>query len=125
MSLDIEEQLVQRLRGKRFAIQLDESIDVAGSAQVPVYVRYPREGKTVEDFLFCQPLETQTAGEEIFKPTDSYMCEHSLKWSDCIGVCTLAGVTHCIVHREAAAARHLEPELHIVRSDTVKTVNLV
>ena len=56
-----------------------ESTDVAGLAQLLVYMRYPWEGEIVEDFLFCKPLETRTTGEEILKALDIYMCEHSLK----------------------------------------------
>ena len=76
-----------------------ESTDVAGFAQLLVYVRYPWEGEIVEDFLFHKPLEIRTTGEEIFKAIDSYMCEHSLKWSDCFGICTDGARSMTGVHK--------------------------
>ena len=42
-----------------YALQLDESTDVAGLAQLLVYVRYIYGGSTKEDILFCKPLETR------------------------------------------------------------------
>ena len=62
-------------------------------------MQYPWEGEIVEDFPFRKPLETRTTGEEIFKAIDSSMCEHSLKWSDCFGICTNGARSMMGVHK--------------------------
>ncbi len=60
-------QLLVHLRASElWAPQLDESTDVAGLAQLMVYVRYIHEGSIKEDLLFCKPLEIRT-GEDIFR----------------------------------------------------------
>ncbi len=51
---NLEEQLTARLKSaKDFAIQLDESTDIASSAMLLVYVRYVWQGEFVEDLLCC------------------------------------------------------------------------
>lgn len=54
MSDNIKSQLLNRLRGNYFAMQLDESTDITNLAQLLVYVRYSYKDKIEEDFLFCQ-----------------------------------------------------------------------
>ena len=64
LSSDVKQQLFSRLRASKcFAIQADESTDVASSAQLLTYVRYPFEGKINEEMLFCRPLHSNTTGE--------------------------------------------------------------
>ena len=43
-----------------FAIQLDETTDVANLAKLRVYVRYIHERHSEDEFLFCSPLTTRT-----------------------------------------------------------------
>lgn len=71
-----------------FAIQLDESTDVAGLSILLVFVRYIFETSIEEDLLLCTPLDTNTTGEEIFKVIDSYMNKHQVDWVKCIDVCS-------------------------------------
>ena len=41
-----------------FAIQLDESTNVANLSQLLVYIRYVSGASIKKDFLFCRPLRT-------------------------------------------------------------------
>jgi hypothetical protein len=50
------------------AMQLDESTDVTGLSDLLVFVRYMHNSYV------------QTAGEDIFKLTDSYMTDKGLSW---------------------------------------------
>ena len=59
-------QLLLRIQASElYALQLDESTDVAGLAQLLVYVCYVYGGSVKEDILFCKPLETRKQ-ERIF-----------------------------------------------------------
>ena len=59
-------QLNDRVKRKKFALQLDESTDVSGSAQLIVFVRYITNGKPEEDLLMCASLLGTRTGEDIF-----------------------------------------------------------
>ena len=61
-----------------FAMQLDESTDIAGLSILLVFVRYPFGGSIEEDLFLCARLETNTTGEEAFKVIDSYMTNTKL-----------------------------------------------
>jgi hypothetical protein len=89
MSADINEQLVEMLKtSKIFAIQLDESTDVANCAKLMVYVRFVKVAEPVvdEQFMFCNELSTRTTADEIFKVLDKFITENGLNWDNCIGI---------------------------------------
>ncbi|GBP43664.1 Zinc finger BED domain-containing protein 5 [Eumeta japonica] len=83
-----KQELVTRLQKTRFALQIDESTDVAGQAILLVIVRYPYESFFEEDMLMCSPLPTNTTGEEIFNKINIFFEENNLSWNDCIDICT-------------------------------------
>ena len=61
MAGDVLKQLLHRIQASElYALQLDESTDMAGLAQLLVYVRYIYGGSIKEDIIFCKPLETRT-----------------------------------------------------------------
>ncbi|GBP89338.1 Zinc finger BED domain-containing protein 5 [Eumeta japonica] len=66
----VKQELVTRLQKTRFALQMDESTDVADLAILLVIVRYPYESSFEEDMLMCSPLPT--TGEEIFNKINIY-----------------------------------------------------
>ena len=53
ISNDVKAHLFARLKQTYFAIQLNESTDIASQAQLLVYVRYCWSGEMVEEFMFC------------------------------------------------------------------------
>jgi hypothetical protein len=59
----------------KFAIQLDESTDVASCAQLLLFVRYCSEGEIVEDFFYCKSLEQRTTSEAIFDTVSNVFME--------------------------------------------------
>ena len=150
MSIDIKQQLIARVhKSVNFAIQLDETTDIANNAQLMVYVRYQGAQDLEEDILFCQSLDTTTRGIDIFTKTNNFFQdkENQLEWDNCVAVCSdgapsMLGVhvgfvsyvkevnpniiiTHCMIHREALVARELQPELHAVMKDVIKIVNYI
>ena len=67
LSTDIKSQVVEELKmSSQFMLQMDESTDVTACAQLLVYIRYIHQNDFKEEFLFCQPLTTQTRGIDIF-----------------------------------------------------------
>ena len=125
-----------------FAIQLDETTDVANLAKLCVYVRYIHERHLEDEFLFCSPLTTRTTAKEILYFVNKFFDKHNLKWKHVIGVCTdgapamlgcrsgfqtlvkekspvVAG-THCTIHRQALMAKTLPDQLKNVLDNVFK-----
>uniref|UniRef100_A0A8C1RK47 HAT C-terminal dimerisation domain-containing protein n=1 Tax=Cyprinus carpio TaxID=7962 RepID=A0A8C1RK47_CYPCA len=144
MSNDIREQLVKK--SPYYALQLDESTDIAGQAQLLTYARYLRNKAIEEDVLFCWPLQSHTTGEDIFNVLDIFIRENGLAWDRCVGLCKdgaqamtgrecglaarvqqvapLVKWTHCMVHREALASKKMPVLFDSVLNQSVKIINL-
>ncbi len=148
MSNDIREQLIEFVKkSPYYALQLDESTDIAGQAQLLTYVRYLRDKAIEEEVLFCRPLQSHTTGEAIFNVLDIFIRENVLAWDRCVGLCTdgaqamtgrerglaarvqqvapLVKWTHCMVHREALAAKKMPVLFDSVLNQSVKMINLI
>ncbi|XP_067930750.1 protein FAM200C-like [Watersipora subatra] len=89
MSADIKRQVIEKIKSSpMFAIQLDESTDVASILQLTVFARYVHRETIDEEFLFCSPLtETTTAANVMNLISDFFSKEH-LDWGKRIRVCT-------------------------------------
>ncbi|XP_053171455.1 zinc finger BED domain-containing protein 5-like [Scomber japonicus] len=144
---DLQDQLVENLKDKRFALQFDEATDSNKDCLFIAYVRFDMTNSLCEDLLFCKYVRDRATAEELFKMLDCFLTENGLKWENCIGVCsdgaqTMAGVrkglrtlikkaspnaewTHCVLHREALASRHLSSELSEVMTDILGVVNFI
>ncbi len=89
MGTDIVEQLLDKLRaGESFSLQLDESVDVSGQAQLVAFARYVDTSDIREHTLFCKTLERRTTGEDIFNIVNSFFSEHKISWKSCTSACT-------------------------------------
>ena len=67
MSADIESVVLDKIRiSNKFALQLDESTDISGHAQLLANVRFVDENTIRENFLFCMTLPEKTTGEKFF-----------------------------------------------------------
>ncbi|KAM3838159.1 zinc finger BED domain-containing protein 5-like [Diretmus argenteus] len=147
ISDDLEEQLTAKLTDTRFALQVDEATDSNKDCLLIAYVRFVTPESLSEDLLFCKYITSRATADELFKLLDSYMTEHGLKWENCVGFCsdgaqTMAGGkkglqalikrvspnaqwTHCVIHREALAARQMSHELNEVLTDAISVVNFI
>ncbi|KAL7385184.1 hypothetical protein ABVT39_017197 [Epinephelus coioides] len=89
MSEDIEQHLTEKLQASgRFSLQIDESTDISGAAQLLANVRYVDGDSIKETFFFCKEMESHTTGEEIFRVTNDYLKENNLTWNMCLSLCT-------------------------------------
>ncbi|KAK2706409.1 hypothetical protein QYM36_016453 [Artemia franciscana] len=145
---DIVMQVIEQIKlTKMFALQLDESTDVSGEAQVIVFVRYQDCSDIRENILFCQNLQSRTTGEELFKAIDKFFAEGGILWDWCLSVCSdgAAALTgknnrlmawirkknpkvkwlHCIIHRQALASKRMNAHLHETLNEAVKVINFI
>ena len=145
---DIVMQVIEQIKlTKMFALQLDESTDVSGEAQVIVFVRYQDCSDIRENILFCQNLQSRTTGEELFKVIDKFFAEGGILWDWCLSVCNdgAAALTgknnglmawirkknpkvkwlHCIIHRQALASKRMNAHLHETLNEAVKVINFI
>ncbi|XP_056095124.1 zinc finger BED domain-containing protein 5-like [Rhinichthys klamathensis goyatoka] len=148
MASNVNDQLISRIKASRyFALQLDESTDIANLANLLAYVRYEYNGEIEEEFLFCKPLQTRTTAEALFDMLNGFITEHGIDWSRCVGISTdgaaamvgqhtglvkrvqavapQAKSIHCCIHREALAAKRMPPDLKTILDEAVKTVNFI
>ena len=88
ISNDIKAQFLERLKQTYIAIQLDESTDIAGQAQLLVYVRYCWGGEIIEDFMFCYEMHRRTTGLDVFNVLCDFFSQSELSWYRCVGICT-------------------------------------
>ncbi|XP_063584632.1 protein FAM200C-like [Penaeus indicus] len=148
ISDDIKEQVIQEIkRAGLFSIQLDESTDVQSCSQLLAFVRYVHDEDLKEEFLFCEPLEQSTKGEDVMQKLTEFFEAEGLDWGNLCGICTdgapaMLGsqsgfVTrviqkapnaiplHCMIHRQALASKTLPSELQDTLNTIIKTVNFV
>ncbi|XP_067947390.1 protein FAM200C-like [Watersipora subatra] len=148
MSGNIKRQVIEKIMSSpMFAIQHDESTDVASISQLMVFASYVHRETIEEKFMFCSLLtETTTAADVINLVSDFFSKEH-LNWGKQIGVCTdgdpamfgchagfaqlvkeknhLVVSTHCCIHRQARAAKTLPEGLLEHLSLVIKVVNFI
>ncbi|XP_040187942.1 SCAN domain-containing protein 3-like [Rana temporaria] len=148
MSADIENLVFEKIRSTgKFSLQVDESTDISGHAQLLANVRFIDEDHIRETFFFCKPIPEKTSGEEIYRVTTEYLEQGGLSWKNCISVCTDGAAammgsvkgfisrvrvqnpsvrnTHCFLHREALVAKTLPQELSDVLDGAVNIVNYI
>ena len=148
ISTDIKQQIVKKLNSSPlFAIQLDESTDVASLSQLMVFARYIGSTAIEEEFLFCKPLQKHTTATDVMKLISKFFEEERLDWQKLCGVCTdgapamlgsKSGLvelvrkkklsvegTHCLIHREALAAKTLPKPLKDHLTTAIKAVNYI
>ncbi len=148
MSQDIKDQVLDQVRATSvFAIQLDETTDVAQCSQLLMYACFMSGNSVKEEMLFCHPMESYTTATDIFQVVSNFFQENQLLWDSLVRVCTdgapaMLGLqsgfitrvkekspsaigTHCILHREALASRTLPAEMRDVMNLAIKVVNFI
>lgn len=147
ISEDLCEQLISELRISKFAIQVDEAVDVAKDAHLIAYVRYVSEADIKEDILFCHPICEKATSNELFNIIDNFFDKNDLPWDNCIGICTdgaqsMSGCksglqalakrkapritwTHCMLHRAALVSKRMSEELYSVFNIVIKIINYI
>ena len=149
MSRNILQQVITDMKASpvKVSIQLDESTDVNFCNQLLVFVRYVKEKKVVEEFLFYEPQETTAKAIDVFNLVKNFFLKHGMTLNMCGSICTdgapamlgnksgfatllkakvpLVTVTHCVLHRHALAMKTLPEKLRDVLSIVVHAVNFI
>jgi len=148
MSKDIEENVQEKLQNTSyFALQVDESTDISGKAQLLAFIRFVNDDDITENFFCCKELPETTKGQDVFNTMTAYLESLNLNWHLCVGICTdgappmtgcLKGFaalvkevnpnvvcTHCFLHREALVAKTIGDDLKEVLEAVVKMVNFI
>ncbi|XP_057184698.1 zinc finger BED domain-containing protein 5 [Triplophysa rosa] len=148
MAEDITQKLVINIQESPFyALQLDESTDIANLSNLLAFVRYVHNGQLQEDFLFCKPLPGQSTAQAIFDILNAFIVSNGIDWSKCVGLSTdgaramtghrnglvarvktlapLVSSVHCSIHREALATKKMPTDLKCVLDEAVKIVNFI
>ena len=123
MSGDIAEQIIAGVKDLKFgfAIQLDESTDVAKCSQLLVCVRYIQNNTVKTESLLSQALAATTKGKGVFNVLADFFKKNEPHWSMLVGcttdgapamlgrksgfqayvkdVATNATFVHCFIHR--------------------------
>lgn len=73
MSEDIEKQLVEKLKTRKFSVQMDESTLRDSEAVLITYIRYIDTGHFAEEMLFCKRLESTTTSKDIYNKLKNYL----------------------------------------------------
>ena len=148
ISEDIHDQLVTKINGNEFSLQLDKATTSHKDPYLICYVRFiDNDDNIVEDLLFCKAILTNCRAHELFTMLNSFIQKNNLEWKYCVGLCTdgartMSGHldwlqtvvldvavnvkwTHCIIHHEALASQQLSGDLNRVLKVVVKTVNFI
>ncbi|XP_068238515.1 SCAN domain-containing protein 3-like [Palaemon carinicauda] len=148
MSGDVKDQIIEEIKASPiFAMQVDESTDVAIACQLLVYCRYLLKSIIKEEFLCCQNLETSSTATDVMNAVSLFFDKHDLNWNKLVGITTdgapamlrlrsdfqakvkskapnTVGV-HCFIHREVLGSKSLPSGLLTIFTGIVKVVNYV
>ena len=91
ISDDISDQLVAKMHGNEFSLQLEEATTSTSDkdAYLICYVRFiDSDDNIVEDLLFCKPILTNCRAHKSFAILNSFFLENNLEWKYCVRLCT-------------------------------------
>ena len=83
ISDDINDQLVAKMRGNEFSLQLDEATTSTSNkdAYLICYVRFiDNNDNIVGDLLFCKPISTNCRAHELFAILNNFFQQNNLQW---------------------------------------------
>ena len=141
---DTEIQLVEKLKSKKFLIQMDKS---TVSDSLLAYVRYIDKEKFAKKMLFCESLETTTTATDIYNKLKHYLDVKNItmenitscaadsapvmmgKKNGCLKLMKDENLdvllVRCVIHRENLVAKIIFSELNAVLESVMKCINAI
>lgn len=147
MATDVETQLIEKLRARKFSIQMDETTLRDSEVVLMAYVRYIDNGEFNEEMLFCEALETTTTAIDIYNKLKIYLDKNQIPMKN-ITSCAADGapsmmgkkrgclklmkddnpdmlLVHCVIHRENLVSKKLSPALNQIIHSVIKCINFI
>ena len=150
ISSDLQDQVCEHFEtpeDKLWALQIDESVDISGKAQVLAFIRFIKDESFVNEFFFCKDLKTTSTGQDIYEIVNENVSLFNFEWKNCVSVCTdgcpsMQGkkngfVTlvrqrnpniisvHCMIHRENLVSKSIPEVLRSVMRQVIQVVNFI
>jgi hypothetical protein len=72
---DINDQLIEEMKGVEFGLQLDEATDNIEDAHLICYVRSIDDNNIIEDLLFCKNITAGAKDQDLFEILDTFISE--------------------------------------------------
>ena len=121
--------MIDRVKQGKYALQLDESTNVSGLAELIVFVSYIANGKLEEELLICVALSGTCTGEDIFSAVDTRLNNYGLSWECCISIYTdwagaMIGKHKGFLARVSQIAPHINFAHCIIRSENLASKTL-
>lgn len=82
LSNNISGILSEILQNNNFALQVDESTDITGKAQLLAFVRFENDCEIMENYFCCKEMPETTKGHDVFNILSSYLESCGLSWKD-------------------------------------------
>ena len=147
MAKNVEEQLIETLKSRKFSLQMDESTFRDSEALLLTYVRYIDHEKFQEEMLFCESFETTVTTVDIYSKLKNYLDSNKIPIQNIVS-CAADGApammgkkkgclkllknenpnmltVHCVIHRENLVAKKLSPVLNEILESVIKCVNSI
>uniref|UniRef100_A0A0L8GMG0 DUF4371 domain-containing protein n=1 Tax=Octopus bimaculoides TaxID=37653 RepID=A0A0L8GMG0_OCTBM len=144
MSEDIETQFVEKLKSRKFSLQMDESTLRDSEVVLLTYARYIDKGEIAEEMIFCKSLESTI---DIYDKLINYLDVNNIPIEN-ITSCAADGapvmmgkkkgcsklmkdenkemlLVHCVIHRESLVSKNMSPVLNEVLKSVIKCVNAI
>ena len=150
ISSDLQDEVCEHFEtpeDKLWALQIDESVDISGKAQVLAFIRFIKDESFVNEFFFCKDLKTTSRGQDIYEIVNENVSLFNFEWKNCASVCTdgcpsMQGkkngfVTlvrqrnpniisvHCMIHRENLVSKSIPKVLRSVMRQVIQVVNFI
>lgn len=111
------------------------------------FCKYVEDEKICQELLFMKSLSTTSKGIDVFNSLSEFLSEHKILWEKIVGICTDGAPSmmgsrsgflklaksknlniigsHCIIHRQALAAKTLPEDLQNALQIAIDVVNFV
>ncbi|XP_029641235.1 zinc finger MYM-type protein 6-like [Octopus sinensis] len=128
MGQDVESQLIEKLKLRKFSLQMDESTIRDSEALLLTYVRYIDHEEFQEEMLFCESFETTTTANDIYIKIKHYLDANKIPKENLLayaadGAPAMMGkntgclkmmkdenpnmlTVHCVIHQENLVAKN-------------------
>lgn len=78
---DLNDQLIEKMKGEEFSLQLDEATVSNKDSHLICYVRFLDGNIIVEDLLSCKIINVSGMAQDLYRIFDKFITENNLNWT--------------------------------------------